>query len=114
MKILCAYSSLEFNVDHFPGYLDSMESHHPVFDIPQKKLLCYTGKWASGALTLTDSYLLFLALLKSSDRVDFRVPVFRNEKTDSIVARNMEYLVRTIIKLNAVHNRSEVFPHYAI
>jgi len=114
MKILCALSSIEFDCVHIPGTFYSRELTHPIFYLPQKKLLSLTGKWASSGLTPTDSYLLFLALLNSSDLIDWRVPVSRNEQTDSIVANNMESLLRTVIKLNTVADPEQVFPHYAI
>jgi hypothetical protein len=114
MKILCSLSGIEFNAEHFPGTFYSREISHPIFYLPQKRLLSYTGKWASGELTRTDSYLLFLALLNSSEQVEFRSPVFRNEQTDSLVALNMESLVRTVIKINAVRNPSVTFPRFAI
>lgn len=114
MKVLCAYSSIEFTCEHFPGYLQSRETSHPLFQVPQKRLLSYLGKWSSGGLTPTDSYLLFLALLRSSELIDFRLPAIRTEQTDSIVAQNMEPLCRTLIKLNAVTSTSTVFPHYVI
>lgn len=114
MKILCSLSGIEFNAEHFPGTFYSREISHPIFYLPQKRLLSYTGKWASGELTRTDSYLLFLSLLNSSDQVEFRMPVFRNEQTDSLVALNMESLVRTVIKINAVKNPSVTFPRFAI
>jgi hypothetical protein len=113
-KILCAYSGINFTVEHFPVTLTSRESYHPIFDVPQKKLLSYLSKWAGSELTPTDSYLLFLALLKSSESVEFRVPVYRHELTASIVAKNMESLATTVIKLNAVANPSVIFPHFAI
>lgn len=114
MKILCSLSSLEFNCDHFPGTFYSKETFHPIFHLEQKRLLPYLRKWASNELTTTDSYLLFLALLKSSELVHFRVPVFRNEKTDSIVYNNMEYLAKTVIKLNTVVNPAVLFPSVEI
>lgn len=114
MKILCSLSGIEFNAEHFPGTFYSREISHPIFYLPQKRLLSYTGKWASGELTRTDSYLLFLALLNSSEQVEFRTPVFRNEQTDSIIALNMESLVRTVIKINAVRNPSVTFPRFAV
>ena len=114
MQILCAYSSLTFSCEHFPGFLSSREACHPVFCMPQKKLLASLGKWSSGGLTTTDSYLLFLGLLKSTDLVDFRVPAVLTEHTDSIVAQNMESLCRTVIKLNTVSNPAVCFPHYVI
>jgi hypothetical protein len=114
MKILCSLSSIEFEVTHFPGTFYSKETHHPVFNLPQKRLLSYIGKWAGNELTPTDSYLLFLAILKSSDLVEFRVPAYRTPQTDSIIANNMEFLVRTVVKLNTVSNPAVVFPHYVI
>ena len=114
MKILCSISGIEFNCEHFPGALTSREVSHPVFSIPQKKLLSYTRKWAAGELTTTDSYLLFLAILASSELIQFRVPVSRNEQTNSIVANNMESLVKITAKLNAVTNPNVTFPHYVV
>lgn len=114
MKILCSLSGLEFNCEFFPGTFHSRETYHPIFNIPQKRLLSYMGKWGAGELTPTDSYLLFLSVLHSSDLVDFRVPVFRTPQTDSIIAQNMEGLFKTVIKLNSVTNPSVIFPHYAI
>lgn len=114
MKILCSLSGVEFSCDHFPGTFYSREISHPIFQIPQKRLLSYTSKWASGELTRTDAYLLFLAILNSSERVEFRVPVFRNELTDSVIAINMEPLVRTVIKINSVTAPSVVFPSFVI
>ncbi len=114
MRILCSYSSIQFQVEHFPGFLDSRESYHPVFDMAPKKLLATMGKWSSGGLTPTDSYLLFLALLKSTELVDFRVPAIRTERTDSIVAQNIEHLARTSIRLTSIVNPSVCFPHYVV
>jgi hypothetical protein len=114
MKILCALSSLEFECQHFPGYLTSREVSHPIFSVPQKKLISYLGKWGRQELTLTDSYLLFLAILNSSELVDFRVPAVRTEETDSLVAQNMESLAKVVTRLNAVTNPSVIFPRYVI
>lgn len=114
MKILCSLSGIEFTCEHFPGTFHSREAHHPIFTLEQKKLLSYLGKWSQGGLTETDSYLLFLALLNSTELVNFRTAVYRTERTASIVANNIELLSRAIIKLNAVTNTSLVFPSYAI
>jgi len=114
MQILCAYSSITFTVEHFPGTLSSRESYHPVFDMPQKRLLSNLGKWSSGGLTPTDSYLMFLAVLRSTDLVDFRVPAIRTEKTDATIAQNMEALCRTVIRLNSVSNPAVCFPLFVL
>lgn len=114
MKILCSLSGVEFTCEHFPAYLSSREIAHPIFSLPQKKLISYLGKWAGGELTPTDSYLLFLAILNSSSLVEFRVPAARDTNTDALVAQNMEHLAKTISKLNTVTNPAVVFPRYAI
>jgi hypothetical protein len=113
MKILCSISSTEFNVEHFPGYLSSREVSHPIFYLPQKKLLSYMNKWSGQELTKTDAYLLFLALLNSTELVHFRVPIFKDNRTDSIIAQNMERLALTVTKLNTVYTPSVSFPNFA-
>ena len=103
MKIICAYSGLEFQVQHFPGSLSNRETVHPIFQVPQQRLLGYVPtKWATGELTSTDSYLLFLALLPSTDHVEFRLPVFRTNITDALVASNMNNLFSIVGRLNSV------------
>jgi hypothetical protein len=114
MKIICSLSGLEFNCEHFPGTFYSKDTFHPIFNLEQKKLLPYLKKWAGNELTPTDSYLLFLALLRSSDLVEFRVPVFRTEKTDAIIYNNMEFLASTVMKINAVAVPSQRFSHVVI
>lgn len=114
MRILCSYSSLTFSCDYFPGTLDKREACHPVFYLPQKKLLSYLGKWSHGELTPTDSYLLYLSLLKSTDLVQFRVPAILTDKTPAIIAQNMEALAKVVSRLNTVTNPSVSFPQYVI
>lgn len=114
MKILCAYSGIEFSCEHFPLGLYARESFHPIFNVPQRKLLTTLPKWSSNELTSTDSYLLFLSLLSSSDLIEFRTSAKRTDKTDSIVAQNMEGLVKTLVRLNTVSNPAVVFPHYVV
>ena len=118
MQILCSYSSIEFTCEHFPGYLSSRDSEfpisHPIFHVPQKKLLSYLGKWGSGELTQTDSYLLFLAILRSSDLIEFRVPAIRTLRTPAIVAQNMESLAIAVTHLNTVFSVVDTFPRYIV
>lgn len=114
MKILCSLSGLEFSCDYFPGTFYSKETYHPIFNLSQHRLLSYAGKWAAGELTPNDSYLLFLAILRSTGRVEFRTPVFRNEMTNSIIAQNMEHLMKITTKINTIVNPAVVFPKYVI
>jgi len=116
MHIICSLSSLSFTCEHFPGSLSQREFNHPVFSVPQKKLLSYVGSWASQddkKFTQIDSYLLFLALLKSTDLVEFRSPAIRTEKTGAVIAQNMEALTKVVSRLNSMVS-NEGMPHYVI
>lgn len=114
MQLICSKSSLAFTCEHFPGHLDSSDLVHPVFLLPQKRLLSCLGKWASGGLTSTDSYLLYLALLNSTEQVVWRTGAIRTISTPSIIANNLEGLAHVVSRLNAVSNPHVVFPHYVI
>lgn len=114
MQILCAISGLQFTCEHFPYTLEARETTHPVFKIPQKKLLSMAAKWSQGQFTPTDSYLYFLALLNSSDLVHWRCAVRRTHFTHSIVAQNMESLISALIRLNTVKNPEEIFPSFVV
>lgn len=112
--ILCAYSGIEFKVDHFPAYLDSRECYHPVFTLSSKKLLSYTNKWASGNLTDIDSYLLYLALFSSTELIEFRTAAKRTDKTKSTVAQNMSSLIRIISYIDTIKHPAFVLPKFVI
>jgi hypothetical protein len=114
MKVLCAISGIEFQCEHFPATLTSRETTHPIFHLKQKKLLAFTSKWSAGELTPTDSLLLFLALLNSTDLIDWRVPVQRTTMTDALVANNMEALVHAVGALNVIKNPALAVPSFAV
>jgi hypothetical protein len=114
MKILCGYSGIEFNCDHFPGYLHAREIAHPIFCLPQAKLLSYSNRWASGNLSPIDSYLLFLALLRSTDQVEFRVPAARIPATDQYVANNMDLLINVVGQINIIKHPGFSIPRFVI
>lgn len=113
-KILCSYSSLYFNVEHFPIRLTQGESHHPVFDIPLKKLWKLFPKWQAGELDSVDSYLYYLSLLKQTDLVEFRTAASYTEFTDQIVSQNMESLYETIGHIVAIRNPRFILPRFVI
>jgi hypothetical protein len=113
-RVLCAYSGVEFKVEHFPIYLDQRECYHPIFCLSQRKLIALSPKWAAGELTNIDSYLLFLALLNSTELVEFRSPAFLTEHTDSIVANNMTSLLRICSKINTVKHPELALPRFVL
>jgi len=114
MRILCAYSGIEFKVEHFPAILNSREVCHPIFYLPQHKLISYIPKWHSGELTATDSYLLYLALLNSTELIEWRVPALKTDKTIAIVAHNMQSLVAIVSKINIIKHPAFVLPRFVI
>lgn len=115
-KILCSKSGLEYSVQYFPisFHNDKHQLHHPVFDAPLPKLWKYFPKWQAGELTDVDSYLLFLAILHSTDLVEFRTSAIRTPHTVSIVQSNMESLYDTVGKILAVKNPRFTLPRFVI
>jgi hypothetical protein len=114
MKILCAYSGLEYQVEHIPSYLQGTGEVHPVFSIPQKKLFSLLPKWASGELTDTDNYLLFLAFLHSTELVRWSCPVLRTNQTASLIQNNMQGLAGMVGRINAIKHPSFALPQFVI
>jgi len=114
MKILCAISGIQFQCDHFPAELASRETTHPIFHLKQKKLLSYITKHHAGELTSTDSYLLFLSLLNSTELVDWSVPVVRTDRTNSLVALNMDKLVSLVSQINLIKTPALALPSFIV
>jgi hypothetical protein len=113
-KLVCSISSVYFHCEHLPITLTHREYHHPMFSIPQKTLLTLYGQWVAQKLTHTESYLLFLSLLASSDLVTFRVPVQYNDSTTGIIANNMHQLVSIISKINLISHPSFSLPQFIV
>ena len=105
-KILCSISGLEFSCEHFPISLSQREYHHPIFSVPPKRLYKYIQKFHACELTEIDSYLLFLAYLKSTDLVEFRCAARRTSLTSSIVSANMDRLLTVISQINEIKHPS--------
>lgn len=113
-KFFCAYSGIECEVSYLPLFLHSREYAHPVFFLPQKKLLGLYAKYQQQALGDVESYLLYLALFNSTDLIEFRVPAAYTKNTPKIIAHNMELLCEVIFKINAVCAPSVQFPRFVI
>lgn len=114
-KILCAYSGISFKTEHFSSlHLESRECYHPIFALPPKKLVIYYQKWVASELDSTESYLLFLALLASTELVEFRVPVKKTEETASLVANHMPALFQAVTKLAGIKHPRFSVPSIAI
>lgn len=114
MQIKCAYSGITFSCEHFPATLNQGESYHPIFAIPQKSLFQYSRKWAARELTDTDKYLLYLALLHSTELLEWRCSAIRTPRTTAMIENNMEALLHIVGKMNLVKHPSFVLSHIAI
>lgn len=110
MKTICRYSGIEFETKGFK-HLHNL-GVHPIFNQSVKELLNMTSSWAEGSYTPQENYLFFLALLKSSDLVDWNVPV-ANLKY-STVQKNMELMIKTMGWLNAIGSNYMNRKHYVV
>lgn len=114
-KIICAYSSLELSVSHFPMYLDQRECYHPIFTMKNRNLYSYyLSHYVQGKLDSTESYLLFLALLHSSELVEFRTAAIRTEQTDALIAQYLPDLFRVVNLISGIKHPSFSIPNLAI
>lgn len=114
MRILCALSSIEFRVEHISLGLQSREAYHPIFDAKSPKLITYISENWPEKTTPIDSYLCYLALLRSTEKLAFHVPAIRTIKTDAVIAQNMESLLRTIQNINKIQVPGLQLPSFVI
>lgn len=97
-----------------PLSLSSREYAHPLFSIPKKKLISLAAQWAAGRLSATESYLLYLSLLDSTELIIWRVPATYGPKTPQIIANNMESLIHIVGKIDVISHPSFTLPKFAI
>lgn len=116
-KITCIKSGVIFNCEHMPV---QTQCEHPIFSISQKRLVALAGSWAAGRLSSTESYLVFLALLDSTELIHWRTHAVYTAGsvsapgTDQIVANNMENLLHIIGKINLINHPAFTLPSFAI
>jgi hypothetical protein len=114
MKIQCSISGIEFSVEHYPRSLHHSGYYHPIYLLEQKHLLADISRYFQDELTATDSYLLFTALLNSTELFDWRVPAKRTELTEHIISNNIEALAQVIGKINLIKHPSFVLSRIAV
>lgn len=109
MRVYCKYSGIEYEVPNFAKL--KLEGVHPLFYATTKQLLSRTTDWAAGRLNEQERRILFLAILHSTDLVEFRATA---QPGDNIVQLNMESLIRFVGWQNAVSNPAIAFPRFVI
>ena len=113
-RITCSKSGIVFQCEHLPLTLHSSEVHHPLFSLSKKKLLPLHKEYLAGNLSVTESYLLYLSLLNSTDLLVWRTQCRFTTHTPSIVANNMEQLISIIGKIDIIHHPSFTLPKFSI
>jgi len=97
--VTCAISNITYKVPHVPMLLDNTFIAHPIFYAPSDVLEKLYIRYNQGQLRETDSYLLFLALIHSTDCVEWEHPCTDSPKearTIQIIASSIEELTRVI------------------
>ena len=118
-KVTCAISGLDFQVSAFSDLNISYKVgyFHPIFAAPYRDLEKLYYKHTRGRLTPTDSYLLFLAYLNSSDQVHWDYPLTLNPKdpaTRKLVENNFSQLVSVLQKTAVITYSSFDQPSFRV
>lgn len=114
-QITCSKSGVIFRCEHLPMSLaTSANITHPMFSIPQHRLISLAGQWAAGKLSPVESYLLYLALLDSTELIQWRTHAQFTANTPAIVANNMHSLLGIISKINVIKHPHFTLPSFAI
>ncbi len=93
--ILCTYSGLNLRIDHFPLYASANESCHPIFEFESHKLIpFYESHYLENRLSKEETYLLYLALFKSTGFVDFRNAAILSDASYSVIINTIHDLVQ--------------------
>ena len=117
-KVTCAISGLAFQCDHLPIVVNSNDGYyHPIFALPYKKLYGLYSKHCSGHLTPTDSYLLFLAFLHSTDKIVWDCPAAFNPTTPASIAfieNNLKQLIEMVELSNLISHPAFKQPSFNV
>jgi hypothetical protein len=113
MKLTCYYSGISWEAPGF-AFVKTSSAAHPIMGADQKELQAMAGRWSRNELTKIESHLLFVALLKSTELVQFRTPCVMSEYSQGKVAQNMEELLRATVWIHAYADPKRFLPSYAI
>jgi len=117
-NINCAISGITFSCEHLPITITKGEGYfHPIFALPQKKLLPLFSEHCMGHLTHTDSYLLFLAYLHSTEQVTWRQPAScspADPATIKLIENNLRQLIEVIELTNIILLPSFTQPSFVV
>ncbi len=118
-QITCAISGIKFRcefctslaIPHTEGY------YHPIFVAPYSTLHKMYSLHCKGQLTSTDSYLLFIAFLHSSDAIRWKSPAAcnpNNHRTKQLVENNLSLLIAVLEKSNVIRHPNFKQPKFKV
>jgi hypothetical protein len=112
-KAICAKSGIEFSIQYFPYNFNEGELQHPIFDLNYTQLTSekLLDKWVQRQFTETDTKLYFLALLHSSNLIQWNTYA---RPTLAICELNMEPLLDILSWINSIHHPRLSMPNMAI
>lgn len=101
-RVLCSLSGIDFKVQHMMIYNTQQQSHHPIFDLTTPHLLDLFDSYSEGKMEPIENYLYYVALLHTTQRVNFRVATRMIPETQSIIANTMHSLIRMVTRINTI------------
>lgn len=109
MKIHCQYSGVSFDVSGFGS--TQLTYIHPIFSADTGWLLSRMGAWAAQKYGEEESRLLFLALLHSTDLVEFR---YQAQPENNTVQLNIEPLARFVGWSSGLTRPQLILPKFVV
>lgn len=118
-KITCAISGLSFTCSYLKdSYISRLAGYyHPIFAMSYTDLHSLYSLHTEGKLPPHDSYLLFLAFLHSTDKIEWRVPAKRNpadKTTIALIENNLAQLIAVVEKSNTIRHPEFSQPEYVV
>ena len=112
MKLYCQYSGVNFTLPHLQTAKSSTLTVHPVFHMEKKQLFQLYNDWQEGLLeTEVDNRLLFLALINSTDLIDWNATA--NPSPD-LVQKHMSNVFYTCKWVTNVTLPAMKLPRFAV
>jgi len=113
MQIKCAISGLEFVADYISFTAVSRELTHPIFSLPQKTIFSLAIAQDENT-PIQDTYLLFCALLNSTDLIQWRSPARPCAISGRAAFSHLPGLIGILARIDIIKNRATVLPQLAI
>jgi hypothetical protein len=118
-RITCAISGIRFSTSHLESLSIPATAgyYHPVFALTYSQLHSLYTDHCKGKLTPPDSYLLFLAFLNSSDKIDWQHPVTLNpndSSTKQLIQNNIAQLISVLERTGLIAHPSFKQPNFRV